>query len=315
MPNPNERFADRHIGPRPDQIEKMLTTVGAASLDELIGDTIPEAIFNTSLDLPDALSEGEVIERLKAYADRNEVVTSLIGLGYHDTITPPVIQRNVLENPAWYTSYTPYQPEIAQGRLEALLNFQTMVSDLTGLEVANSSLLDEPTAAAEAMAMCRRLDKGDRNVFYIDDECHIPTIAVVGTRAAAAGIEIRMVSEGVEPEEAFGILLQYPGASGGINDYSELVDRIHESEGVVAVATDLLALSLLMPPGEWGADIAVGNSQRFGVPMGYGGPHAAYLSTREEHARKLPGRLVGVSQDVQGHTAYRLSIQTREQHI
>lgn len=315
MPNPNERFADRHIGPRPDQIEKMLTTVGAASLDELIDDIIPEAIFNTSLDLPDALSESEVIERLRAYADRNEVVTSLIGLGYHDTITPPVIQRNVLENPAWYTSYTPYQPEIAQGRLEALLNFQTMVSDLTGLEVANSSLLDEPTAAAEAMAMCRRLDKGDRNVFYVDDECHIPTIAVVGTRAAAAGIEIRMVSEGVEPEEAFGILLQYPGASGGINDYSELVDQIHESEGVVAVATDLLALSLLMPPGEWGADIAVGSSQRFGVPLGYGGPHAGFIATRESMVRALPGRLVGATKDAGGRLAYRLALQTREQHI
>jgi glycine dehydrogenase len=315
MPNPNERFADRHIGPGPDDIEKMLATIGASSLDDLVAETIPASIIDTEMDLPPALSEGETIARLRQLASKNVVMTSLIGLGYHDTITPPVIQRNVLESPSWYTAYTPYQPEISQGRLEALINFQTMVSDLTGLDVANASLLDEATAAAEAMAMCRRLAKGDREVFYVDDECHVPTIEVIRTRAAAIGVEVRLLSDGFEPDAAFGLLVQYPGSSGEVPDHRSLVDEARGSDVKVAVATDLLALTLLTPPGEWGADIAVGSAQRFGVPLGYGGPHPGFIATRDAHVRALPGRLVGVSQDTSGRVAYRLALQTREQHI
>ena len=315
MPNPKERFADRHIGPRPDDIEKMLATIGAASMDDLISETIPASILDTELDLPPALSEVDTIARLQELASRNTVMTSLIGLGYHDTITPPVIRRNVLESPAWYTAYTPYQPEISQGRLEALLNFQTMVSDLTGLDIANASLLDEATAAAEAMAMSRRLVKGEREVFYIDDDCHLPTIEVVRTRALAAGVEIRMLSEGFDGEAAFGLLLQYPGSSGQVRDHRPLVEEARAAGVMVTVAADLLALVLLAPPGEWGADIAVGSAQRFGVPLGYGGPHPGFIATREEHVRALPGRLVGVSRDSSGKAAYRLALQTREQHI
>jgi glycine dehydrogenase len=315
MPNPNESFASRHIGPAASDIAMMLEVVEADSLDGLIGETVPAGIRDEALELPAALSETEVVERLRQLARENTVVPSLIGLGYHDTIVPPVIQRNVLENPAWYTAYTPYQPEISQGRLEALLNFQTMVSDLTGLDVANSSLLDEPTAAAEAMAMCRRISSGDRNIFYVDPDCHIPSIAVVETRARAAGFEIRMLDEDADPGEAFGVLLQYPGSSGAIIDHSELVGRFAEAGAAVAVATDLLALTMLQPPGEWGADIAVGSTQRFGVPLGYGGPHAGFIATREKHVRTLPGRLVGVSKDPAGRMAYRLALQTREQHI
>jgi len=315
MPNPNERFADRHIGPRPDDIEKMLATIGTATLDELVKSTVPSSILDETLDLPEALSERDTIRLLRGFASQNEVLTSMIGLGYHDTITPPVIQRNVLENPAWYTAYTPYQPEISQGRLEALLNFQTMVSDLTGFEVANASLLDEATAAAEAMAMCRRLAKSDRQVFYVDDDCHIPTIAVLETRARASGIEVRRLSDGFEAEAAFGLLVQYPGSSGSVTDHRALVEEAKRAGALVVVATDLLALTMLMPPGEWGADVAVGSAQRFGVPLGYGGPHAGFIATREAHVRALPGRLVGVSQDSAGRTAYRLALQTREQHI
>ena len=315
MPNPKERFADRHIGPRPEDIEKMLATVGAASLDDLISETIPASILDTELDLPPAHSEVDTIARLQELASRNTITTSLIGLGYHDTITPPVIRRNVLESPAWYTAYTPYQPEISQGRLEALLNFQTMVSDLTGFDIANASLLDEATAAAEAMAMSRRLVKGERLVFYIDDDCHLPTIEVVRTRALAAGVELRMLSEGFEGEDSFGLLLQYPGSSGQVRDHRRLVEEAKAAGVMVTVAADLLALALLAPPGEWGADIAVGSAQRFGVPLGYGGPHPGFIATREQHVRALPGRLVGVSRDSSGKVAYRLALQTREQHI
>jgi glycine dehydrogenase len=315
LPSPVEKFADRHIGPRPEDIEKMLATVGASSLDQLIADTVPETIFDTTLDLPTAMSEPEVVDRLSELAGKNQVVTSLIGLGYHDTITPPVIQRNVLENPAWYTSYTPYQPEISQGRLEVLLTFQTMVSDLTGLDIANSSLLDEPTAAAEGMAMAKRLVREERDVFYVDPDCHLPTKAVVGTRAAAAGIELRELDEAPATEEAFGVLLQYPGSTGAIRDFSETASAFAESGAMVVVATDLLALTMLTPPGEWGADIVVGSAQRFGVPLGYGGPHAGFIATREKYVRALPGRLVGVSKDRAGRMAHRLALQTREQHI
>ncbi|MEE8405894.1 MAG: aminomethyl-transferring glycine dehydrogenase [Acidimicrobiia bacterium] len=315
MPHPTERFADRHIGPRSADIEKMLATIGATSLDDLIGQTVPESILDTQLDLGGALTEPEVVARLQELAGRNKVLISLIGLGYHDTIMPPVIQRNVLENPAWYTSYTPYQSEISQGRLEALLNFQTMVSDLTGLSIANASLLDEPTAAAEAMAMCRRLHRGGGKVFYVDPDCHEPTKAVVGTRAVAAGIEVRDLDDDVDLSLAFGVLLQYPGSSGAIRDHRDLAASFSEANALVVVAADLLSLTMLTPPGEWGADIAVGSAQRFGVPLGYGGPHAGFISTSENLVRGLPGRLVGVSKDRAGRPAYRLALQTREQHI
>ena len=315
MPHPTERFQDRHIGPRVSDVEKMLATIGATSLDDLIDQTVPGSILDTELNLPDALTEPEVVARLQELAGLNQVLTSLIGLGYHDTIMPPVIQRNVLENPAWYTAYTPYQPEISQGRLEALLNFQTMVSDLTGLDIANASLLDEPTAAAEAMAMSRRLYRGDGKIFYVDPDCHEPTKAVVGTRARAAGIDVRDMDDDVDPSLAFGVLLQYPGSSGAIRDHRDVADSFHEANAVVVVAADLLSLTMLTPPGEWGADIAVGSAQRFGVPLGYGGPHAGFISTRKKLVRGLPGRLVGVSKDSAGRLAYRLALQTREQHI
>ena len=315
MPHPTERFQDRHIGPRVSDVEKMLATIGATSLDDLIDQTVPGSILDTELNLPDALTEPEVVARLQELAGLNKVLTSLIGLGYHDTIMPPVIQRNVLENPAWYTAYTPYQPEISQGRLEALLNFQTMVSDLTGLDIANASLLDEPTAAAEAMAMSRRLYRGDGKIFYVDPDCHEPTKAVVGTRARAAGIDVRDIDDDVDPSLAFGVLLQYPGSSGAIRDHRDVADSFHEANALVVVAADLLSLTMLTPPGEWGADIAVGSAQRFGVPLGYGGPHAGFISTREKLVRGLPGRLVGVSKDSAGRLAYRLALQTREQHI
>jgi len=315
MPNPTETFADRHIGPRPADIEKMLATIGAASFDDLVAQTIPESILDRSLELPPALSETEVVARLAELASDNVVIPSLIGLGYHDTITPPVIQRNILENPAWYTAYTPYQPEISQGRLEALLNFQTMVSDLTGLEIANASLLDEPTAAAEAMAMARRLFRGNRQVFYVDPDTHPATRSVIMTRADAAGIEVRDLTDDFDPERAFGVLLSYPGSSGEVPDHRVVTAAFKASGAIVSVATDLLALTLLSPPGEWGADIAVGSAQRFGVPLGYGGPHAGFIATLESHVRALPGRLVGVSSDTAGRMSYRLALQTREQHI
>ena len=315
MPSPKETFAERHIGPRPADVEKMLATVGAGSLEELVSETVPAAILDTTLELPEALSERAVLARLSELARKNVVLPSLIGLGYHDTITPPVIQRNVLENPSWYTAYTSYQPEISQGRLEALLNFQTMVSDLTALDVANASLLDEPTAAAEAMAMARRLVKEDRSVFLVDTDTHPATRSVMETRAAAVGIEIRDLDETAEPGEAFGVLLSYPGSSGEVRDYSDLASEFHSQGAVVVATTDLMALTLLRPPGEWGADIAVGSAQRFGVPLGYGGPHAGFVATRDAHVRALPGRLVGVATDRGGRMAYRLALQTREQHI
>ena len=315
MPSPSERFVDRHIGPSGADVEKMLATVGASSLDDLIQQTVPGSILDTTLELPPALSETEVVARLAEIAGRNVAIPSLIGLGYHDTITPPVIQRNVLENPAWYTAYTAYQPEISQGRLEALLNFQTMVSDLTGLEIANASLLDEPTAAAEAMAMARRLFAGERSVFYVDPDCHPATRSVMKTRADAAGVEIRDLDEKSDPGEAFGVLLGYPGSSGNVRDLSQVAASFREAGALIVAATDLLALALLRPPGEWGADIAVGSAQRFGVPLGYGGPHAGFIATLESHVRALPGRLVGVSKDRAGRIAHRLALQTREQHI
>ncbi|MCX7621918.1 MAG: aminomethyl-transferring glycine dehydrogenase, partial [Acidimicrobiales bacterium] len=311
-------FIARHLGPRLKEQAQMLRTLGLGSLDELIDRVVPSSIrWDKPLDLPSAVSEVEALARLRDIASRNEVFTSLIGMGYYGTITPPVILRNVLENPGWYTAYTPYQPEISQGRLEALLNFQTMVCDLTGMELANASLLDEGTAAAEGMAMTHRLNPKGGSTFFIDDDCHPQTIEVVRTRAEALGLEVVVDSpaNGIAGAGFFGVLLQYPGSSGQIRDDAELIRSLHERGIRVVVATDLLALVLLRPPGEIGADVVVGSSQRFGVPLGYGGPHAAFIATREDHKRTLPGRLVGVSVDTKGRPALRLTLQTREQHI
>ncbi|WP_030544689.1 aminomethyl-transferring glycine dehydrogenase [Streptomyces albus] len=315
-------FAQRHIGPGGEALAKMLAQVGYGSLDELTAAAVPDVIKSTgALALPEARGESEVLEELRALAGRNQVLTSMIGLGYHGTFTPPVILRNVMENPAWYTAYTPYQPEISQGRLEALLNFQTVVADLTGLPTAGASLLDEGTAAAEAMALSRRVGKVKDGVFLVDADCLPQTIAVIETRAEPTGTEIVVadLSGGIPDEIAergiFGVLLQYPGASGRITDPRAVIERAHELGAVVTVAADLLALTLLTSPGELGADIAIGTTQRFGVPMGFGGPHAGYMAVRDSYARNLPGRLVGVSVDADGAPAYRLALQTREQHI
>ena len=311
-------FAHRHIGPDDAEIEAMLATVGVASLDALVDAAVPASIRqDTRLALPEAGTEEEILTRLRAYADRNQVAVSMLGMGYSGTLTPTVILRNVMENPAWYTAYTPYQPEISQGRLEALLNFQTMITDLTGMDLANASLLDEATAAAEAMALCRRVTKRDSATFFVDAECHPQTIEVVATRAEPLGIKVIVGDPvtGLDGIDAYGVLVQYPGTSGGIRDLTPIVEQVHEQGGLVVVAADLLALTLLEAPGAAGADVVVGSSQRFGVPLGYGGPHAAYMGVREVHARSLPGRLVGVSVDEAGRPAHRLALQTREQHI
>ncbi|MER6137910.1 aminomethyl-transferring glycine dehydrogenase [Streptomyces sp. NPDC001815] len=315
-------FEQRHIGPDTEARAKMLAQVGYGSLDELTAAAVPDVIKNAdSLDLPGARTEAEVLAELRSLADRNQVLDSMIGLGYYGTFTPPVILRNVMENPAWYTAYTPYQPEISQGRLEALLNFQTVVADLTGLPTSGASLLDEGTAAAEAMALSRRMGKNKKGLFLIDADTMPQTVAVIETRAEPAGVEVVVadLSEGIPAEladrEINGVLLQYPGASGAVRDLGPVVEQAHELGAVVTVAADLLALTLLTPPGELGADIAVGTTQRFGVPMGFGGPHAGYMAVREKFARSLPGRLVGVSVDADGDKAYRLALQTREQHI
>ncbi|MER0242937.1 aminomethyl-transferring glycine dehydrogenase [Streptomyces sp. HSW2009] len=315
-------FDERHIGPDREAQAKMLAQVGFGSLDELTAAAVPDVIKSAeALRLPDARTEPEVLAELRALADRNQVVTPMIGLGYHGTFTPPVILRNVMENPAWYTAYTPYQPEISQGRLEALLNFQTMVADLTGLPTSGASLLDEGTAAAEAMALSRRVGKVKNGVFLIDADCLPQTIAVIQTRAEPTGVEIVVadLSDGIPDEVAergvFGVLLQYPGASGAVRDPRAIIERAHELGAVVTVAAALLALTLLTSPGELGADIAVGSTQRFGVPIGFGGPHAGFMAVGEKFARSLPGRLVGVSVDADGDKAYRLALQTREQHI
>jgi glycine dehydrogenase len=314
-------FATRHIGPSPAEQEHMLGVTGHASLDELTQAALPPGIGDPApLDLPAALSEAEALAELRCLAGQNTVARSMIGLGYYGTITPAVIRRNVLENPAWYTAYTPYQPEISQGRLEALLTFQTMVADLTALPVAGASLLDEATAAAEAMTLARRAARRGR-IFLADSDCLPQTLAVLATRAEPLGIELvtgRISAELIEaqPEgELFGVLLQYPGASGEVRDLREAITAAQRRGALAAVAADLLALTLLVPPGEMGADIAVGSSQRFGVPMGYGGPHAAYIAVRDELRRQLPGRLVGVSLDADGRPGYRLALQAREQHI
>jgi glycine cleavage system P protein (glycine dehydrogenase) len=313
-----DTFADRHIGPSAADVEHMLAALGVASLDELLDQAVPASIRDDKpLELEDAVSEPDALARLRALAERNEVVTSLIGAGYYGTHTPGVILRNVLESPAWYTAYTPYQPEISQGRLEALLNFQTMVCDLTGMEITNASMLDEGTAAAEAMTLARRSTRHEGNVFFVDAECHPQTIAVVATRAEPLGLEVVVgdPAADLDPAAAFGVLVQHPGSTGLVRDLRPVIEAVHEAGGLAVVATDLLACTLLVPPGELGADAAVGSSQRFGVPMGFGGPHAGFLATRDRFKRSLPGRLVGVSVDAAGRPAHRLALQTREQHI
>jgi len=313
-----DRFRDRHIGPDPREIAAMLDTVGLDSLDALIDATVPDSIrLKRPLDIPETASEHRVLAELRSTASANRVFRSLLGMGYHDCITPPVIQRNILENPGWYTQYTPYQPEIAQGRLEALLNFQTMIADLTGLEIANASLLDEGTAAAEAMTMSRAVSRGDARAFFVSAACHPQTIEVIRTRAGPLGIDVLVGGHDELQFSApiFGALLQYPATDGSLVDYRPFIERAHAAGALVTVAADLLALTLLVPPGELGADIAVGSAQRFGVPLGYGGPHAAYFATREEFKRQVPGRIVGVSRDASGRRALRLALQTREQHI
>lgn len=311
-------FADRHIGLSPDDVKTMLDTIGATSLDELIAQTLPQTIRqDRPLDFGAGLSEREALAKLRAIAARNTVLTSMIGQGYYGTVLPPVIQRNILENPAWYTAYTPYQPEISQGRLEALLNFQTMIADLTGLDIANASLLDEATAAAEGMAMAQRVARSKATAFFVDADCHPQTVAVVRTRAEPLGWRVIVGDplRDLDLDAVFGALLQYPGSSGAIRDFRPVIAALHAAGALAVMAADPLALTLLTPPGELGADIAIGSAQRFGVPMGYGGPHAAFIATRDEHKRALPGRLVGVSVDAHGRQAYRLALQTREQHI
>ena len=316
--DPTSNFARRHIGADEQQIAEMLQVLGVSSLDELIDSTVPVAIrLNRTLKLPTPQSESAALAKLKAIASKNQVYRSFIGRGYYNCITPAVILRNVLENPGWYTSYTPYQAEIAQGRLEALLNYQTAIVDLTGLEIANSSLLDEGTAAAEAMSLSYGVCKTKANAFFVDAGCHPQTIEVVKTRALPLGIEI-IVDDYTNFDFStpiFGALLQYPATDGTINDYRSFIERVHEAKALATVAADILSLTLLTPPGEFGADIAVGSTQRFGVPLGYGGPHAAYFATKQKYQRQVPGRIVGVSKDVSGKPALRLALQTREQHI
>jgi glycine cleavage system P protein (glycine dehydrogenase) len=311
-------FAGRHIGPSPADVTKMLDTIGASSIDELIEQTVPNTIRQRApLELGPAMSEAEALQKLRVVASKNKIMTSLIGQGYYGTILPPVIQRNILENPAWYTAYTPYQSEISQGRLEALLNFQTMIVDLTGLEIANASLLDEATAAAEAMAMARRIVRSQAAAFFVDRDCHPQSIAVVRTRAEPLGWQVIIGDPmaDLDPSTVFGALVQYPGCSGAIRDFRQAIVELHAAGALAVMAADPLALALLTPPGELDADIAIGSTQRFGVPMGYGGPHAAYIATKGAHQRALPGRIVGVSVDARGRVAYRLALQTREQHI
>ena len=310
-------FLRRHLGPDAAEQQAMLDSLGLGSRVELIEQTVPPGIrLNRALDLPPALDEEAALAKLRGYAEQNQVWTSLIGMGYHGTLTPAVILRNVLENPGWYTAYTPYQPEIAQGRLEALLNFQQLTIDLTGLELANASLLDEATAAAEAMALAKRVAKSRSNLFFVDENCHPQTISVVQTRAEGFGFELIIDAvDNLKQHQVFGALLQYPDTHGEIRDLRPLIDHLHAQQALACVATDLLSLLLLTPPGELGADVVFGSSQRFGVPMGYGGPHAAFFASRDEYKRAIPGRIIGVSKDARGNTALRMALQTREQHI
>ncbi|MBW4981502.1 aminomethyl-transferring glycine dehydrogenase [Mameliella sp. CS4] len=311
-------FANRrHIGPSPEEMARMFNVLGVSGLDQLVDETVPANIRqDRPLDFGKPLSERELIYRLREVASKNKVLTSLIGQGYHGTVTPPAIQRNILENPAWYTAYTPYQPEISQGRLEALLNFQTMICDLTGLEIANASLLDEATACAEAMTMAQRVAKSKAGAFFVDENCHPQNIAVMKTRAEPLGIEVIVgAPEALEADKVFGAIFQYPGTYGHLRDFTAEMEALHAANAVGIVSADPLSLCLLKEPGAMGADIAVGSTQRFGVPVGYGGPHAAYMACKDAMKRSMPGRIVGVSVDSHGNRAYRLSLQTREQHI
>ena len=310
-------FVRRHIGPNQEEIDAMLAKVGFDNLDGLIDAGVPKNIrLDRQLNLPEAKSEIDALAELRAISKKNKVARTFIGAGYYDSITPPVIQRNILEDPGWYTAYTPYQAEIAQGRLEALLNFQTMITDLTAFDIANASLLDEATAAAEAMSLCHAVAP-DRKTFFVADNCHPQTIAVIQTRAKPLGIEIKIDNHlrFKFDDAVFGALVQYPATDGAIYDYTDFIKEAHNARALVVVAADILALTLLKPPGEFGADVAVGNTQRFGVPLGFGGPHAAYFATRDRYKRHMPGRLVGVSHDAEGRPAFRLALQTREQHI
>ncbi|EFA68070.1 aminomethyl-transferring glycine dehydrogenase [Cylindrospermopsis raciborskii] len=316
--SPLGEFVGRHIGPKAGDIHQMLNSLGVSSLEELIEQTVPSSIrFSQELNLPAAQTEHTALAKLKQIANKNQIYRSYIGMGYYDCITPPVIQRNILENPGWYTAYTPYQPEISQGRLEALLNFQTMIIDLTGLEIANASLLDEATAAAEAMSMSYGVCKNKSSNYFVSSTCHPQTIDVLQTRAKPLGITIiigdHQTFDFAEP--IFGAILQYPGTDGKVHDYRQFIAQSHAQGALVTIAADPLSLTLLTPPGELGADIAIGSTQRFGIPLGFGGPHAAYFATKEEYKRLVPGRIVGVSKDVHGKLAYRLALQTREQHI
>ena len=318
-----EQFLWRHVGPRPEDIEEMLGVIGVKSVDELIGQTVPESIrLKKVLDLPAPLTESEFLARIKAVASKNKVYRSFIGQGYYDTISPAVIIRNILQNPAWYTSYTPYQAEVSQGRLEALLNFQTMIVELTGMKLTNCSLLDEATAAAEAMQMMyalrsKEMKKAGANKLFVDNKVFAQTKDVLITRSAPQGIDLLFGDYDTFEftPEVFGVLIQYPASNGEVRDYTEFTEKVHANGSLVAVAADLMSLVLLTPPGQWGADIALGTTQRFGIPMAYGGPHAAYLATREEYKRNIPGRIIGVTVDAQGNHALRLALQTREQHI
>ncbi len=311
-------FQARHIGPREHDVAAMLAALGVSKLEDLVDQAVPGSIRMAShLDMAGPRTESEALAELREMADRNKVMKSLIGMGYHDTVTPPVIQRNLLENPGWYTAYTPYQAEISQGRLEALLNYQQMVIDLTGMEMANASLLDEATAAAEAMTLMHRVGKSKAEACFVAADCHPQTIAVLETRARPLGIELVIgdPAKDLVPEQVFGAILQYPNTYGSVEDYRALVEAAHGAKALVTVCTDLMSLVLLTPPGEWGADVVVGNAQRFGVPLGYGGPHAAFMATRDAFKRSLPGRVIGVSVDSKGRTALRMALQTREQHI
>jgi glycine dehydrogenase len=315
-----DAFISRHIAPSDAEQAKMLAVLGYADRTALIDAIVPANIRRHDVlplaDFTEPKTEQAALAQLKALAGKNKVLKSFIGQGYYNTHTPGVILRNIFENPAWYTAYTPYQPEISQGRLEAMLNFQTMITDLTGMDIANASMLDEGTAAAEAMTLIQRVGKSNSNVFYVAADVLPQTLEIIHTRAKPLGIEVRICNgtDALE-NECFGVLLQYPGVNGDVRDYREYAAAIHAKGGMVIAAADLLALTLITPPGEWGADVVVGNSQRFGVPLGFGGPHAGYMSTRDAFKRSMPGRLVGVTVDAQGQQAYRLALQTREQHI
>ena len=316
MTDKSQDFSHRHIGLKDPDINHILHDLGYESLDSFLKDLLPDSIYDLdSIDLPKPLDEPSALKKLKALSKENKVFKSFIGQGFYNCNVPGVIKRNVFENPGWYTSYTPYQPEIAQGRLEALMNYQTMISDLTAMDISNASLLDEPTAAAEAMMMANRVSKSKSNKFFIHESCFAQTISVMKSRAKPLNIEIVIGEEMDGSTEFFGCYYQYPNADGNIEDLSKVSDAIHAHNGILIIGTDLLALTMLKAPGEFDADIVIGSAQRFGVPMGFGGPHAGFMAVKDKYKRSLPGRLIGLTQDQQGRPCYRLALQTREQHI